>query len=61
RAHLREADWLIEAGTGPVVKAWRLYEHAPVEEAREEIEHGPRCRDCSGRGCNFCHFTGRRR
>ncbi|MEU6237429.1 hypothetical protein ABZ885_31000, partial [Kitasatospora sp. NPDC047058] len=31
RAHLREADWLIEAGTGPVVKAWRLYEHAPVE------------------------------
>lgn len=61
RTHLREADWLIEAGTGPVVKAWRLYEHAPVEEAAEEIEHGPRCRDCSGRGCNFCDFTGRRR
>ncbi|WP_371518003.1 hypothetical protein [Kitasatospora sp. NBC_01300] len=54
---MRAADWLIEAGTGPVVKAWRLYEHAPVE-VPEESEPAPRCRECSGRGCNFCDFTG---
>ncbi|WP_043470987.1 hypothetical protein [Kitasatospora sp. MBT66] len=61
RTRMAAADWLVEAGGGGEVRAWRLYEHAPVEEAPEEIESGPRCRDCSGRGCNFCDFSGRRR
>ncbi len=61
RTRMAAADWLVEASGGGEVRAWRLYEHASVEEAPEEIESGPRCRDCSGRGCNFCDFIGRRR
>ncbi|MFD4659326.1 hypothetical protein ACFWP2_27275 [Kitasatospora sp. NPDC058444] len=57
RDRMAAGGWLIEAGTVYAVMAWRPDEQ-PVVEEPEEIEQAPRCRDCSGRGCHWCYWTG---
>ncbi|MFD7738401.1 hypothetical protein [Streptomyces sp. MJM8645] len=57
RDRMAAGGWLVEAGTVYAVMAWQPDEQ-PAVEAPDEIEQAPRCRDCSGRGCHWCYWTG---